>query len=105
MSLMSRDGNVLSRFDALSAHLAAVFDVDDVLIDGEIIAAEETWQTTILRAFSRHAEPLLRRFRSPLANGTDLPTLPLIGRRQSPQGIVPKGSPMFLSRSLSGAGV
>jgi hypothetical protein len=36
-------GQPLSRFDALAAQLAVLFDVDDALVDGEIIiAADET---------------------------------------------------------------
>ena len=34
---ISRNGNVLSRFEALGAQVAAVLDVDDAIIDGEVI--------------------------------------------------------------------
>ena len=39
---ISRNGNVLSRFEALGEHVAAVLDVDDAIIDGEVIVADET---------------------------------------------------------------
>ena len=34
---ISRNGNVLSRFEALGEQVAAVLDVDDAIIDGEVI--------------------------------------------------------------------
>jgi bifunctional non-homologous end joining protein LigD len=40
--LISRNGNLLTRFDALGGALAAELDVDDAVIDGEVIAADET---------------------------------------------------------------
>ena len=39
---ISRNGNVLSRFEALGDQVAAVLDVDEAVIDGEVIAADET---------------------------------------------------------------
>jgi bifunctional non-homologous end joining protein LigD len=40
--LISRNGNLMTRFDALGGALAAGLDVDDAVIDGEVIAADET---------------------------------------------------------------
>ena len=40
--LISRNGNVLRRFDALGDQLAAALHVDDGILDGEVIAADET---------------------------------------------------------------
>ena len=39
---ISRNGNVLSRFEALGNHVAATLHVDDAIIDGEVIAPDET---------------------------------------------------------------
>ena len=39
---ISRNGNVLSRFEALGDQVAAVLGVDNAIIDGEVIAADET---------------------------------------------------------------
>jgi len=39
---ISRNGNVLSRFEALGDQVAAVIDIDEAVIDGEVIAADET---------------------------------------------------------------
>jgi len=40
--LISRNGNVLSRFEALGDQAAAALDVDEAVIDGEVISADES---------------------------------------------------------------
>jgi hypothetical protein len=41
--LLSRNGNILSRFEALDVELAAVLlGIDDAIIDGKVIAPDET---------------------------------------------------------------
>jgi bifunctional non-homologous end joining protein LigD len=39
---VSRNGNVLSRFEALGDQVAAVLDIDEAVIDGEVIVADGT---------------------------------------------------------------
>jgi ATP dependent DNA ligase domain len=39
---ISRNGNLLSRCDVLAEQVASLLDVDDAVIDGEIIVADET---------------------------------------------------------------
>jgi bifunctional non-homologous end joining protein LigD len=39
---VSRNDNTLSRFDALCQAVAAELDVDSVILDGEVIATDET---------------------------------------------------------------
>ena len=39
--MISRNGNVLSRFEALGDQAAAL-DVDEAVIDGEVISADES---------------------------------------------------------------
>jgi bifunctional non-homologous end joining protein LigD len=39
---ISRNGNVLKRFDSLGDQLAAMLAVDNAILDGEVIAADET---------------------------------------------------------------
>jgi bifunctional non-homologous end joining protein LigD len=39
---ISRNGNDLSRFEALGDQVAAVLDIDNAIIDGEVIAVDET---------------------------------------------------------------
>ena len=40
--LISRNGNVLSRFEALGDQVAAVLQIDEAIIDGEVVAVDET---------------------------------------------------------------
>src|ERR1700731_4911191 len=40
--LTSRNGNALNRFNALGDQVALALEVDDAVIDGEVIAADET---------------------------------------------------------------
>jgi ATP-dependent DNA ligase len=39
--LVSRNGNILSRFDALCEQLAAELDVANAIMDGEVIAVDD----------------------------------------------------------------
>ena len=39
---ISRNGNVMSRFEVLADQAAAVLDVDEAIIDGEVIVVDET---------------------------------------------------------------
>ena len=39
---ISRNGNVMSRFEVLADQVAAVLDLDGAIIDGEVIVADET---------------------------------------------------------------
>ena len=39
---ISRNGNVLSRFDALADQVGRGLDLDEAIIDGEVIATDET---------------------------------------------------------------
>jgi bifunctional non-homologous end joining protein LigD len=40
--MISRNGNLMSRFARLTDQIAASLDVGDAILDGEIIAADET---------------------------------------------------------------
>src|SRR5690348_5547043 len=40
--LISRNGNTFTRFDALADQFATVIEVDDAVLDGEVIAVDET---------------------------------------------------------------
>ena len=40
--MISRNGDMLSRFDALADQLGRLLDVDEALIDGEVIVVDET---------------------------------------------------------------
>ena len=64
--LISRNGNVLSRFDALADQAGRLLDVDEAVIDGEVIATDQTGRPSVLRAAPRAKERLLRGLRHPL---------------------------------------
>ena len=40
--LISRNNNVMTRFEALAGQVAAALNIDEAILDGEIIAADET---------------------------------------------------------------
>jgi ATP-dependent DNA ligase len=40
--MISRNGNLMSRFARLGDQIAASLDVSDAILDGEVIAADET---------------------------------------------------------------
>jgi bifunctional non-homologous end joining protein LigD len=92
----------LSRFEALGPRLAAALDVDEAVIDGEVIAADETGRPQfyeLLRA-PRAASYVTFDIHWLNGTGTDLRSLPLDERRRRLQGILPKGSPI-VSEALS----
>jgi bifunctional non-homologous end joining protein LigD len=71
-----------------------VIDVDDAVIDGEVIAADDTGRPLFY--------DLLRGARAPAyvvdllwVNGLDLRLLPLRERRRALQSILPQGSPLI----------
>jgi ATP-dependent DNA ligase len=77
--------------DALAGQVAAALEVDDAILDGEIIAADETGRPVFV--------DLLRGTRSPCYVAFDLPWLnrgrsaglSLSERGQAPQGACPRG--------------
>ena len=101
--LISRNGNVLSRFEALGEQVAAVLDVDEAVIDGEVIAVDESDRPQFYELIRVPRGASYVAFDILWLNGTDLRALPLTERRQSLQGIVSKGSPI-VSEALSVAG-
>jgi bifunctional non-homologous end joining protein LigD len=78
-----------------------VLDVDEAVIDGEVIAIDESGRPQfyeLLRSASYVAFDVL------WAGGTDLRSLPLDERRRRLQGILPKDRRSFPTRSPSRAG-
>jgi bifunctional non-homologous end joining protein LigD len=97
---ISRNGNVLSRFEALGNHVAATLHVDDAIIDGEVIAPDETGRPQFYELLRVPRSACYVAFDILWADGTDLRSLPLDERRRRLQGILPKGSPI-VSEALS----
>src|ERR1700751_147548 len=98
--LILRNGNLLTRFDALGSALAAELDVDDAIIDGEVIAADETGRPRFYDLLRSTRAPAYVAFDIVWLNGADLRSLPLQERRRTLQTILPKGSPI-VSEALS----
>ena len=96
---ISRNGNMLSRFDALADQVGRLLDVDEAIIDGEVIAVDESGRPQFY--------DLLRVPRSAsyvafdiLWAGADLRSLPLSERRRRLQAILQAKSPI-ISGALS----
>jgi bifunctional non-homologous end joining protein LigD len=97
---ISRNGNVLSRCDALGDQVAAALDVDEAVIDGEVIAADETGRPQYYDLLRGTSSPCYIAFDLVWLNGADLRPLPLYERRRALQSMLPKGS-KILSEALS----
>jgi bifunctional non-homologous end joining protein LigD len=89
---ISRRGNVLTRFNALCDQVAAELDVDDAILDGEVIAADETGRPQFYDLLRRIGRLAYVAFDLLWLNGDDLRSLPLSERRRGLQGVLPKGS-------------
>ena len=98
--LISRNGNLMTRFDALGSALAAGLDVDDAIIDGEVIAADVTGRPQFYDLLRGTRAPAYVAFDIVWLNGADLRSLPLHERRRVLRGILPKES-SIVSEALS----
>jgi bifunctional non-homologous end joining protein LigD len=100
---ISRNGNALIRSDALGGQVAGVLDVDDAILDGEVIAADETGRPQFYDLLRGTRPPAYVAFDIVWLNGADLREWPLHERRRVLQAILPKESPI-VSEALSVAG-
>jgi bifunctional non-homologous end joining protein LigD len=98
--LISRNGNIMTRFDELADEVAAVLDVADAIIDGEIICADETGRPQFYDLLRGTRRPCYVAFDVVWLNGADVREMPLHERRLLLQAILPKGSPI-VSETLS----
>jgi bifunctional non-homologous end joining protein LigD len=87
---ISRNGSVMRRFDALGDEMAVVLDVDDVILDGEVIVADETGRPQFYDLLRGRRAPVYIAFDIAWLNGVDLRSLPLHERRERLQGILSK---------------
>jgi len=101
--VISRNGNMLSRFDALADQVGRLLDVDEAVIDGEVIVADETGRPQFYELLRVPRSACYVAFDILWLDGADLRSLPLGERRQRLQGILPKGSPI-VSEALSVTG-
>ena len=89
--------------EALGEQVAAVLDVDDAIIDGEVIAADETGRPQFYELLRMPRSASYVAFDVLWGDGTDLRSLPLDERRRRLQAILPAKSPI-ISEALSVTG-
>ena len=70
--LISRNGNVLSRFEALGDRLAALLQIDEAIIDGEVVAVDETGRPLFYDLLRRAQAPAYVAFDLLWVDGADL---------------------------------
>jgi bifunctional non-homologous end joining protein LigD len=70
--LISRNGNVLNRFQALGDKLARILEVDEAIIDGEVIAVDETGRPQFYDLLRRSRATAYVAFDILWLNGADL---------------------------------
>jgi bifunctional non-homologous end joining protein LigD len=89
---ISRNGNVLKRFDGLSEQIDHELNIDDAILDGEVIADDETGRPQFYDLLRGTRTPSYVAFDLLWLGGADLRSLPLRERRRRLEGILPKGS-------------
>jgi len=103
--LISRNGKPFSRFTALGAEVAAELEVDEAILDGEVIAADETGRPRFWGLVRGNITPAYVAFDLLWLNGTDLRPLSLGERRAALRGLLPKGLAMIAEAvSVEGRG-
>ena len=98
--MISRNGNLMSRFASLGDQIAASLDVGDAILDGEVIAADETGRPQFYDLLRDMRAPAYVVFDLIWLDGVDLRALPLTERRRHLHNILPKG-PAIISEALS----
>jgi bifunctional non-homologous end joining protein LigD len=78
--LISRNDNIFTRFTALADRLETVIDVDDAVIDGEVIALDDTGRPQFYDLLRGGQAPAYIAFDLLWVNGFDLRTFPLPSR-------------------------
>ena len=101
--MISRNGNLMSRFAGLGEQIAASLDVGDAILDGEVIAADGTGRPQFYDLLRDLRAPSYVAFDVIWLNGVDLRGLPLTERRRHLQNILPKG-PALISEAVSVTG-
>jgi bifunctional non-homologous end joining protein LigD len=97
---LSRNNNHLSRFDELGGLVAAELDANDAILDGEVIAADETGRPQFYDLLRGTRRPSYVAFDLLWLNGADLRSMPLYDRRRRLRDTLQKASPV-ISETLS----
>jgi bifunctional non-homologous end joining protein LigD len=103
--MISRNGNLMSRFTGLGDRIAAALGMGDAILDGEVIAADETGRPQFYDLLRDARAPAYVAFDLLWLNGADLRARPLAERRRHLQNILPKGSAVICEAlSVTGEG-
>ena len=97
---ISRRGNTFDRFGAFCEQVAAELGIEEAILDGELIAADESGRPQFYDLLRRARSPSYVVFDLLWLNDADLRSLPPIERRRCLQGILPKGS-LVITEALS----
>jgi bifunctional non-homologous end joining protein LigD len=81
--LVSRSGNEMKRFEDLHASLGKELKVKNAVLDGEIVAVDETGLPAFYDLMKRKREVVYFAFDLLWLNGKDLRDLPLLERKKS----------------------
>jgi bifunctional non-homologous end joining protein LigD len=103
--LISRNDNLMTRFDALADQIAAELDVNDAVLDGEIICSDESGRPQFYDLLRGTRAPAYVAFDLLWLDGANLRSLPLDERRQHLQTVLPEASPIIsVPVSVTGRG-
>jgi bifunctional non-homologous end joining protein LigD len=100
---ISRNGNVLNRFEALGDQLAALLQIDEAIIDGDVAAVDDTGRPQFYDLLRRPHAPAYVAFDLLWVDGANLRSLPLRERRRRLQAVLPEAS-TIVSEALSVTG-
>jgi bifunctional non-homologous end joining protein LigD len=90
--LVSRKGNEMKRFDDLAVAIAKELKVSNAVLDGEIVAVDESGMPAFYDLMKRKRQTLYFAFDLLWLNGRDLRDLPLLERKKILRSIVPPKS-------------
>jgi bifunctional non-homologous end joining protein LigD len=103
--LISRNWNTFDRFAGLADEVADELGVREAVIDGEVIAADETGRPQFYELLRRTRTPAYVAFDLLWLDGADLRPMQLSERRRVLQSILPKDSPIVsVPVSVTGRG-
>jgi bifunctional non-homologous end joining protein LigD len=90
--LISRRGNQLKRFEGLCHSLAKAVKACDAVIDGEVVALDESGMPAFYDLLKRRSRIIYFAFDLLWLNGNDLRELPLLERKKLLRSIIPRES-------------
>lgn len=94
--LVSRNGNVFKRFDALAGEMESTLGTTSAIIDGEIVCLDSDGRSVFNELLFHHKESYFFAFDLLWLNGRDLRSRPLIERKQHLRRLIPEQSNRLL---------